>query len=222
MALETSSNGHSLVLHGRFWASLTSGLKPGPETRVLEVGCGRGESLVLLRARNLDAYGFDLGAATGPLLLPKSQYAFGSLSSAMTFPQHHFDLVVVRPTPAFRGELAIAEHYVATANLLSCVKPGGRLVIVEPSHGRDGTPASEWLERWQKHLAAFTTSLKTTGYRDGLGWWLSFAWLSRAQRLDLKTIVLTTPAAPVSRLEWHRQARAAVMPKARNTRNRAA
>jgi SAM-dependent methyltransferase len=189
---------------------------------VLEVGCGRGESLALLLGRKIEAFGFDLGAAAGQLLAPKNHFAFGSLSSAMSYPQHHFDLVLVRPTPAFRGELATAEHYVATANLLSCVKPQGRLMIVEPTEGRDNLAAAEWVERWEKHLAAFTVERARGRYTEGLGWYLSFAFLGKASKLDLQTITLTVPDQAVSRLEWHRQARAAVMPKTRNARNRAA
>jgi SAM-dependent methyltransferase len=211
-----------VTLHGRFWNRIVSGIRSTGERRILEVGCGRGESLALLLARKIDAYGFDLGAAAGPLLAPKDHYAFGSLSSAMSFPQHHFDVVVVKPTPSFRGELATAEHYVATANLLSCVKPNGRLVIVEPSSGRDGSPSSDWMERWQKHLGAFTTTRKVESYRDGLGWLLSFGFLSKTPKLDLRTIVLTTPEQAISRLDWHRQARAAVLPKTKNGRIRVA
>jgi len=208
------------ALHGRFWTKMTAPLR-GDDVRVLEVGCGRGESLALLAGRKIDAYGFDLGAASGTLLAAKDHFAFGSLSSAMRFPQHHFDLIVLRPMPAFRGELSTAEHYVATANLLSCVKAGGRLVIVEPSQGRDGAAVGAWMERWEKHLAAFTVDRKVQNYRDGLGWMLSFGWLSKSPRLDLKTIVLTTPSKMVSRLEWHREARTAVMPRTRTGRRAA-
>jgi SAM-dependent methyltransferase len=220
MSSESNAVRQIPVLHGRFWSRQMAGIARSSETRVLEVGCGRGESLALLHSKKIDAYGFDLGAAA-QLLVPKDHYAFGSLSSAMTFPQHHFDLVVVRPIAAFRGELSTPEHYVATANLLSCVKPGGKLVIVEPSQGRDGVAAQEWLDRWQTQLGAFTAERSVRNYRDGLGWWLSLGFLSSAPRLDLRTIVLTSPAQPVPRLEWHRQARAAVMPKSKTGRRAA-
>jgi SAM-dependent methyltransferase len=221
MSSEVGSVRQPLTLHGGFWAKTLSGIKPGAETRVLEVGCGRGESLALLSARKYDAYGFDLGAASGQLLAPKSQFAFGSLSSAMSFPQHHFDAVVVRPMPSFRGELATAEHYVATANLLSCVKAGGRLVIVEPSDGRDGSTAAEWIERWNRQLEAFKVEKRTLIYRDGGLGQLLFGWLKKTPKLDLQLLQLTMPKDAVSRLEWHRQARAAAMPKTRNGRKAA-
>jgi len=221
MSAETTAR-PSLTLHRRFWATAYARLRSAAPLRILEVGCGRGESLALLLKRKIEAFGFDLGAAAGQLLAPKNHFAFGSLSSAMSYPQHHFDLIVVRPTPSFRGELATAEHYVATANLLSCVKPLGRLMIVEPAEGRDGIAVAEWIDRWQKHLHAFTAERVRGRYRDGLGWWLSLSFLGKASPLDLETITLTVPEQPVSRLEWHRQARAAVMPRTKNARHRAA
>lgn len=213
MSSEVVSIRQPLTLHASFWGKALSGIKAGADTRVLEVGCGRGESLALLAIMKIDAYGFDLGAASGQLLAPKSQFAFGSLSSAMSYPQHHFDAVIVRPMPSFRGELGTAEHYVATANLLSCVKPGGRLLLVEPTVGRDGSTAAEWIERWNRQLEAFTVEKKTLTYKDGGLMLALFGWLKKGPRLDLQLIQLTIPQQPVSRLEWHRQARAAAMPK---------
>ncbi|HVJ87571.1 MAG TPA: methyltransferase domain-containing protein [Caulifigura sp.] len=221
MSSEVVSIRPSLTLHASFWGKALSGIKSGADTRVLEVGCGRGESLALLATKKIDAYGFDLGAASGQLLAPKSQFAFGSLSSAMSYPQHHFDAVIVRPMPSFRGELATAEHYVATANLLSCVKAGGRMIIVEPTAGRDGATSAEWLARWNRQIEAFTVEKKTLAYKDGGLMLALFGWLNKGPRLDLQLIQLTIPQAPVSRLEWHRQARSAAMPKTRNSRKAA-
>lgn len=213
MSSEVVSIRQPVTLHGSFWGKALAGIKAGADTRVLEVGCGRGESLALLAAKKINAFGFDLGAATGQLLAPKSQFAFGSLSSAMSYPQHHFDAVVVRPMPSFRGELATAEHYVATANLLSCVKAGGRMIIVEPTAGRDGATSGEWIGRWDRQLEAFTAEKKVVSYRDGGLMLALFGWMNKAPRLDLQLIQISIPQAAVSRLEWHRQARAAAMPK---------
>jgi SAM-dependent methyltransferase len=220
MSSEVVSIRQPLTLHASFWSKALAGMKAGEDTRVLEVGCGRGESLALLAGRKINAYGFDLGA-TGQLLAPKSQFAFGSLSSAMSYPQHHFDAVIVRPMPSFRGELATAEHYVATANLLSCVKAGGRMIIVEPTAGRDGATSAEWIERWNRQLEAFTVEKKNGLYRDGGLMQALFGWLKKGPRLDLQLIQISIPQAAVSRLEWHRQARAAAMPKTRNSRKAA-
>ncbi|QDT54947.1 hypothetical protein Pan44_29880 [Caulifigura coniformis] len=221
MSSEVVSIRQPLVLHASFWGKALAGIKAGSDTRVLEVGCGRGESLALLASKKIDAYGFDLGAASGQLLAPKSQFAFGSLSSAMSYPQHHFDAVIVRPMPSFRGELATAEHYVATANLLSCVKAGGRMIIVEPTAGREGTPSTEWLARWNRQLEAFTVEKKSLVYRDGGLMQALLGWLKKGPKLDLQLIQITIPQTPVSRLEWHRQARTAAMPKTRNSRKAA-
>jgi SAM-dependent methyltransferase len=221
MSSEVVSIRQPLNLHASFWGKALAGIKAGGDTRVLEVGCGRGESLALLATKKIDAYGFDLGAASGQLLAPKSQFAFGSLSSAMSYPQHHFDAVIVRPMPSFRGELATAEHYVATANLLSCVKAGGRMTIVEPTAGRDGSTAAEWLARWNRQLEAFTVERKAAVYRDGGLMNALFGWMKKEPKLDLQLIQITIPQTPVSRLEWHRQARAAAMPKTRNSRKAA-
>jgi SAM-dependent methyltransferase len=220
MSSEVVSIRQPLTLHASFWGKALAGLKGGADTRVLEVGCGRGESLALLAGKKINAFGFDLGSS-GQLLAPKSQFAFGSLSSAMSFPQHHFDAVIVRPMPSFRGEMATAEHYVATANLLSCVKAGGRMIIVEPTAGRDGATAPEWIGRWNRQLEAFQVEKKVAAYRDGGLVQALFGWLKKGPKLDLQLINISIPQTPVSRLEWHRQARAAAMPKTRNSRKAA-
>jgi SAM-dependent methyltransferase len=221
MSSEVVSIRQPLTLHASFWGKALAGIKAGADTRVLEVGCGRGESLALLAGKKIDAFGFDLGAASGQLLAPKSQFAFGSLSSAMSFPQHHFDAVIVRPMPSFRGEMATAEHYVATANLLSCVKAGGRMIIVEPTEGRDGATSAEWLARWNRQLEAFTIEKKVGSYKDGGLMQALFGFLKKGPKLDLQLVHVSIPQTAVSRLEWHRQARAAAMPKTRNSRKAA-
>jgi hypothetical protein len=101
------------------------------------------------------------------------------------------------------------------------VKAGGRLTIVEPAAGRDGATAAEWMERWNRQLEAFTVEKKVVSYRDGGLGQLLFGWLKKTPKLDLQMIQLTIPKTAVSRLEWHRQARAAAMPKTRNGRKAA-
>ena len=38
-------------------------------------------------------------------------------------------------------------------------KAGGRMIIVEPTSGRDGSTAAEWIERWNRQLEAFTPKI---------------------------------------------------------------
>jgi SAM-dependent methyltransferase len=113
---------------------LTQGCLPG-SARVLEIGCGEGETIADALARGHEALGVDIADAAvdrARELNPGAAFATFS-ADALPWPiaDGTYDLVVA---------LEVIEHLFWPRTLLngaySALKPGGMLVLSTPYHGR--------------------------------------------------------------------------------------
>ena len=93
----------------------------GPTSRVLELGCGDGFQLGLLRQRFQHVFAIDPNRR--PRAVGGFVYAFGE---ALPFPDEYFDLLISN---------CVVEHLVDRACAMEegvrVLKPGGRLLILE-------------------------------------------------------------------------------------------
>lgn len=175
----------------------------GPFSRrsILDVGCGDGAWVQSLHRRGANVKGLD---DAGKLSPHAELIHCGSPAASIPFAAHTFALVLLRGTGLFSSRTEGPEITIALANLLSCLKPRGRLVV--PCLAAD----DEIIALWQQRLNPFPVQFRTRQLSGGLKAVLTFAKLfGRDYRVT--TIEFSLGRKPISRLEWHRLAREAVM-----------
>lgn len=131
------------------------------------------------------------------------QVLIGDVAGGMPVSAHSVDGVILRTAKTFRTGLGTPEALLGAANLLSCLKPNGSLLVL-------GQPG-ESLQGWQELLTSLPVKLSQTEYRDGLGWWLSLQWLKGSPQVQLPILRAELGKEAMSRLQWHRLVRELMM-----------
>lgn len=178
---------------------------------ILDVGCEDGRLVASLQARGKRAAGIDDRAGLPTALANAAEIHQRSIAGGFPFPQHQFDLILIRHAKVYSGDLTAAESFIATANLLSSLKPRRRaVVLLQP--GDDPAAIDSRIAMWRTHLAHFSGEVTVAPYVDGRERYLSLEWLlGRHRDINLTLLTVVTPRKAVSRLEWHKQAREAVL-----------
>ena len=191
----------------RFIRSLLQSCHLNSSARVLEVGCGDGRLVALLREKGIAAEGLDDRSHNAAAA---KNLHFVALTAPPPFSPQSFDLVLFRGSRAHDGALRTPEACTGTANLLSCLKPGGRMILLDPDQPSSGQkPNPERIRTWHDHLSAFPGEFHVQAYSEGLSRFLTLRFLFQPA-LDVNILTFTLPAVAITRLEWHRRAREAV------------
>jgi len=177
---------------------------------ILDAGCGKGELAGYLARLGFEVAGLDDSpeSITAARRLRRNVEFHCGSAAAVPFPVHQFDLVLVRRLATHRGSLFSNAALRATAQLLSCVRPGGRLVLLERTQMNDVGDVSGHGEYCvSRHLGCFLGHVHVGGFRDTApqhsGWKY---WLERAERAAYLVATLECPPEPHSRIEWLRMA----------------
>lgn len=141
------------------------------------------------------------------------QVFIGDVAGGMPVTAHSMDCIVLRTAKTFRQGLDAPESLLGAANLLSCLKPHGSLVILDSE--------SVSLAGWKAMLTAFPVKISSGEYRDGLMFWLSFGFLS-GRALQIPYLRVEIGKEAISRLQWHRIVRELVMKKMQDHQAKAA
>lgn len=139
-------------MHARFIPPIFSlSTKLGPETRVLDVGCGNGFTAGQFLARGCEVVGIDLsrqGIEIARATYPKGRFEVlpadaNFLDALQAKP---FDLVV---------STEVIEHLYDprsfTAQVFEALRPGGRFICTTPYHGYWKNLAIALLNKWDSH-----------------------------------------------------------------------
>jgi len=137
------------------------------------------------------------------------QVLIGDVAGGMPVSAHSVDCVVLRSAKTFTSGLATPEALLGAANLLSCLKPQGSLLVL-------GHPG-ESLQAWQELLSAFPIKVSQTEYRDGLGYWITLQWLRGSAQVQMPILRAEIGKEATSRLQWHRLVRELIMKRAQTT-----
>ena len=168
---------------------------------VLEVGPVRASAMPDWIAQGLHPLALTDSAPSTPTA--PGQVLIGDVAGGMPVTAHSVDAVILRTAKTFRAGLAAPEALLGAANLLSCLKPNGSLLVL-------GQPG-ESLQGWQDLLSAFPIKLSSSEYRDGWGWWLSLQWLKGSAQVQMPVLRAEIGTEAMSRLQWHRLVRELVM-----------
>lgn len=165
--------------------------------RVLVVGTGCGEL-----ADWLNSLGFEV----------ETRNDATSGSSVGESHSSAFDLVLVDELDPYRGNLLELGSRLVTAQLLSCLKPGGDFVVIRDA-GSDSVGASTNDQShdaacWTRHLACFPGRQETAAFPAPLFSRSTWRWLlgHGAARVEL-AVSLRIPAERLSVAEWQDHAR---------------
>jgi ubiquinone/menaquinone biosynthesis C-methylase UbiE len=120
-----------------------------PGRRVLDLGCGQGDLTAVLAAAGGDVLGVEVAQAAVDRARrrhPELQFTLAPIDGALPLDDTSFDIV-------WASE--VIEHVADTATWLSEVrrvlKPGGRLLVTTPNHGRLGL-ALHGIDRFSEPL----------------------------------------------------------------------
>lgn len=128
----------------------------------------------------------------------------GSPAGSIGVAAHTMQRILVRDSLVFRESNVTPEMTIALANLLSSLKSRGKLVI--PVAG-DIDVAKEV---WKARLAGLPGKMSQRVYKTGLLSYLNLTFLMRGIH-NVQVLEFTVDRKVLSRLEWHRLAREAVM-----------
>ncbi len=168
---------------------------------VLEVGPVRPTAMPDWTALGMQPTALTDSAPSTPTL--PGQVLIGDVAGGMPVTAHSVDCVVLRSAKTFASGLGAPEALLGAANLLSCLKPRGSLLVL-------GQPG-ESLKGWQELLSPLPIQISHTEYRDGLGWWLSFQFLRGSAQVQMPILRAEIGQDAMSRLQWHRLVRELLM-----------
>ncbi|WP_437227228.1 hypothetical protein SH661x_000241 [Planctomicrobium sp. SH661] len=173
---------------------------------LIDVGCGNGDFVSKLRARGASLQGMEeKGATTAE---PGEAFVLGSPSAAVPWESHTQDVILFRGTSIFQAAEFSPELMIGLANLGSSLKAKGHLLI--PIASRNPQEVEAELQRWKSQLSVFPGTFRS---RLLTASWMSILTLSFLfDRTEPVTVIdFQIDRNAVSRLEWHRLARTAVM-----------
>ncbi len=170
-----------LVLYPEYWHLRFSGRDPLPfrgEGRILDVGCGPGKLLRVLREQGWDVYGVDFSPLAVEYARSKHNLnvTLGELATA-GYKDNFFDVVM------FSHSLEhIYEPVETLREVHRILRPGGLLMICIPNAGSlEARVFGKWWVQWDvpRHLFHFTKAtmaqllskagFRLVGIKDGVG-----------------------------------------------------
>ncbi len=173
---------------------------------LLDVGCGDGAWVLKLRAQGANISGIEERHRTN--VEAEEAIAIGSPAASLPGSAHSLDRVLFRGTTQFTAPSYAPELMIALANMGSMLKPHGRLII--PVHS--GNQAE--IDRWTSMLSIFPGTVRVRNLSSGISAYLTLAFLFGGMH-QVTVIDFSVHNQQVSRLEWHKIAREAVLKQVR-------
>lgn len=144
----------------------------GPGQCVLDFGCGGGELARFLDSQSIRVVGCDPSAAqiaAARRSAPQLSFFCVDPTERLPVPDGEFDLVLARGLTNHSNDLCARDALIATAHLLTTLKPGGELVIVQRSEvSSRGASDGHLRSCFARHLGVFPGIVKVSLVADSL------------------------------------------------------
>ena len=127
----------------------------------------------------------------------------GSPAASISHSAHTVNCVLIRDNSIFAQSSTTVEMTIALANLLSCLKSRGRVVIPV-------TDLDQARSIWTRRLEGFPGTLRAREIKTGILDYLTLAILFRGIH-QIPVLEFTIGRKLLSRLQWHQLAREAVL-----------
>ena len=133
--------------------------------------------------------------------------------------QSAFDLILVDDLDPYRSNLLELDSRLVTAQMLSCLKPGGDFVVIrDAAFDSNGVPTngkSHDAACWTRHLACFPGRFETAAFPAP--WFSRNTWhwlLGQGSAPPELAISLRTPSEQLTTAEWQAHARRGLLTEA--------
>jgi len=183
----------------------------GVGSRVLDAGCGQGALVDYFNELGIPTSGLDesqQNIVAARRLVPNAEFVCQAAERLTVLPEHEFDLVLVRELLPFQNSLLLPNSLLATANLMSCIRPGGHLVFLgDCSTDTLGETVGHTESCYHRHLAPFPGLPRTVRLSDGFRG--SKVWARLLSRRPFPEFLMTSiqiPDTRISRFDWRRLA----------------
>jgi len=173
---------------------------------LVDVGCGNGDWLAPWQQRGRAVRGME--EKTDCPVTASDIITIGSPAAAVPWEPHTQDAILFRGTSIFSAVEFSPELMIGLANLGSSLKPRGRLLI--PLSSNDPARMEAELLRWKNQLTVFPGTCRSRVLTPGISHYLTLAFLFGSSA-PVPVVEFQIHRQPISRLEWHKLARAAVM-----------
>jgi SAM-dependent methyltransferase len=174
--------------------------------RVLVAGCGDGELVPFIDGLAYQVTAIDDSSDVIDHMrhrFPQFNFQLTRLDESFPVASDEFDLIVVQDLSVYRNNLLELRTRTATANLLSCLKPGGDLVVVRKELALDGCDSEHGPHCWKRHLACFPGQFETARYSESLFERVEWDWLFGArEHHNYFTVTLQSPSEKLHRNFW--------------------
>ena len=175
-------------------------------SRVLDAGCGSGELAQYFAILGFHAAGLDECPKTisdAHEAAPEIDFYCGNASENIPCPEHAYDLVIVRDQISYRQSLCSRAALRTTANLLSCVRPHGTLVILPKWNTLpDETSSVHSLSCYEKLLSCFVGSPVTSKFDSGKMHGTIAKFFGGSTLSGYATIAARIPEQQIPRSDW--------------------
>ncbi len=144
----------------------------GVGSRVLDVGCGRGDLVRFFNQLGIKTSGIDeryKRVAVGLRETPSLDLQDGPLNEMVSTFHDKFDLVIVRRFGEYENSLFSPESFETTAMLLSLIKAGGSLVFLQKrEYGSEYEITGHVGDCFRKHLDNYPVECQVAEFPDKL------------------------------------------------------
>lgn len=173
-------------------------------SKILVVDTNPNDLTELLVYRGYDAVGLD--AVNQRIVTshhsPEAPLRF--IDRQLILPEHYFDLVIARDLQVYQQDLCVTTSLVTSANLLSAVKPGGKLtVLVRRKPSWQDRTGGHLRSCFQRHFQHFSLGCQSQFVGDSWTHWRTSQWmLGQHPRWGHLLATAGVPFETLTREQW--------------------